>query len=119
MATGERSKASMRTRQNYDSALLVVASVVRSWDPCSLIGSGAPHDEFDAEIAKVVAHIPCISDAASAAAALSSVFSASFESSLFSPARCAAPADGEAGLPATPPSGNHASRGAPGGRDDA
>ncbi|WP_369334538.1 DUF1871 family protein [Rhodanobacter sp. FDAARGOS 1247] len=100
MATGERSKAYRRTRQNYDSALLVVASVVRSWDPCSLIGSGAPPDEFDAEIATVVAHIPCISDAASAAAALSSVFSASFESSLFSPARCAAPADGETGLPA-------------------
>jgi hypothetical protein len=81
----------MRTREDYDSALHVVASVVRSWDPYSLIGSDAPPDEFDSEIAKVVACIPRISDAASAAAALSSVFSASFESGLFSPAQCAAP----------------------------
>jgi len=82
----------MRTRKDYDAALLVVESVVRSWDPYRFIGEGAPADEFDAEIAKVVACIPRISDSASAASALSSVFSASFGSELFSPTQCAVPA---------------------------
>jgi len=81
----------MRTREDFDAALLVVASVVQSWDPFSLIGSGAPHGEFDAEIAKVVSRIPTISSAASAAAALSSVFSASFGPEHFSPVQCAVP----------------------------
>jgi hypothetical protein len=81
----------MRTRKDFDAALLIVASVVQSWDPYRLIGSGAPPDEFDAEIAKVVSRIPRISNVATAAAALSSVFSASFEPELFSPAQCAAP----------------------------
>jgi hypothetical protein len=81
----------MRTRKDFDAALLIVASVVRSWDPYRLIGSGASPDEFDAEIAKVVSHVPRISNAATAAAALSSVFSASLEPELFSPAQCAAP----------------------------
>jgi hypothetical protein len=81
----------MRTRKDSDAELLIVASVVRSWDPYRLIGSGAPPDEFDAEIAKVVSRISRISNAATAAATLSSVFSASFEPELFSPAQCAAP----------------------------
>ena len=81
----------MRTREDFDAAFLVVASVVRSWDPFSLIASGAPPDEFDAEIAKVVSCIPRISSAASAAAALSSVFSASFEPEDLSPDQCAVP----------------------------
>jgi len=81
----------MRTRDDYDAALLIVEAVVRAWDPYSLISSGAPVDEFDAEIAKVVACVPRISSAATAAAALSSVFSASFEPEQFSPAQCAVP----------------------------
>ena len=81
----------MRTREDFDAALLIVASVVRSWDPYRLAGSGAPPDEFDAEIAKVASCIPGISNAATAAAALASVFSASFEPELFSPAQCVAP----------------------------
>ena len=81
----------MRTRQDFDAGLSIVASVVRSWDPYRLLDSGAPPDEFDAQIAKVVACIPRISNAAAAAAALSSAFSASFEPELFSPAQCAVP----------------------------
>jgi len=81
----------MRTGEDFDAALLIVTSVVRSWDPYRLAGSDVPPDEFDAEIAKVVSCIPGISDAATAAAALASVFSASFEPELFSPAQCVAP----------------------------
>jgi hypothetical protein len=81
----------MRTREDFDAGLLIVTSVVRSWDPYRLIGSGAPTNEFDAEIAKVVSCIPRISNGAAAAAALSLVFSASFEPELFSLAQCAVP----------------------------
>ena len=81
----------MKTRGDYDAAVLIVGAVVRAWDPYRLIESGAPADEFDAEIAKVVSCIPGISSAATAAAALSSVFSASFEPERFSPAQCAVP----------------------------
>ena len=81
----------MQTREDFGAAFLLVASVVRSGDPFCLIGTGAPSDEFDAEIAKLVSCIPRISSAASAAAALSSVFSASFEPTLFSSAQCAVP----------------------------
>ena len=81
----------MRSRDDYDAALHIVASVVCSWDPYSLINSGAPIDEFDSEIAQVVALVPSISSPSAAAAALSAVFSAAFEPELFSPAQCSVP----------------------------
>jgi hypothetical protein len=80
----------MKTRGDYDKALTVVGAFVRSWDPYCLLAEGAPADEFDAEIAKLVAHIPRISDPSSAANVISSVFSASFEAELFTPMHCAA-----------------------------
>ena len=83
----------MRTREDFDAALPLVASVVRSWDPCDLLALGAPPDEFDGEIARVVSCIPRISNAAAAAEVLSSVFSASFEPELFSSAQCAVPGE--------------------------
>ena len=81
----------MKSREDYEAACHIVGSVVRSWDPYSLIGSGAPPDEFAAEISQMVALIPSIHSPSSAAAALSAVFSASFESELFSLAQCVAP----------------------------
>ena len=80
----------MKTRGDYDKALVVVGAFVRSWDPYCLLAEGAPTDEFDAEIAKLVTHVPRISDPSSAADAISSVFSASFEAELFTPMQCAA-----------------------------
>lgn len=81
----------MKSRDDYDAALHVVGAVVRSWDPYGLISAGAPSNEFDSEIAQLVTLIPGISSAATAAAALSSVFSAAFEPELFSPAQCRVP----------------------------
>jgi len=81
----------MRSRNDFDAALHIVGSVVRSWDPYSLISSGVPTDEFDLEIAKIVALIPSISSPSTAAAALSTVFSAAFEPELFSPVQCSIP----------------------------
>jgi hypothetical protein len=81
----------MKSRDDYDAALHIVGAVVRSWDPCGLISSGAPTYEFDSEIAQLVTLVPSISSPSAAAAALSSVFSASFEPELFSPAQCSVP----------------------------
>lgn len=78
----------MKTREDYDAAILIVGSIVRSWDPYHLLASGSPSDEFDAEIAAIVTHIPRITSSSTAAAALSSVMSAAFEPELFSPSQC-------------------------------
>jgi len=81
----------MRIREDYKVALALVRSVVHEWDPCALLHEGAPDDEFDAEIAKVVAYIPHIASAADASRAISTVFSAAFEPELFTAAQCAKP----------------------------
>lgn len=72
----------------YKRALQVVGSVVREWDPYSLIAGGAPADEFDSEIAGVVAQIPRIKTEKEAVLALSQVFSSAFEAERFTPEKC-------------------------------
>ena len=81
----------MRNRRDYKRALEVVGEVVRNWDPYGLLQSGMPDNEFDAEIAKVVAAIPRINSATDASRALSVAFSDSFEPESFSEASCAEP----------------------------
>ena len=81
----------MNSRGDYNAALRIVEVVVRSWDPYSLISSGAPTNEFDSEIAQVVTLVPGICSPSAAAAALSSAFSAAFEPEHFSPAQCSVP----------------------------
>jgi hypothetical protein len=73
----------------YQLALQVVGAVVREWDPYSLIAGGAPADEFDSEIAGVVAQLPRIKSEKEAALALSRVFSSAFEAERFTPEKCA------------------------------
>ena len=55
-----RRAAAKMKKAAYKRALQVVGSVVREWDPYSLIAGGAPEDEFESEIAGVVAQIPRI-----------------------------------------------------------
>jgi len=81
----------MKDRRDYKDALHVVGDVVRAWDPYALLAEGAPEDEFDAEIAQLVTHVPRMHSAADAAQAISAVFSKAFEPQLFSPAACATP----------------------------
>lgn len=68
----------MRSKSDYKRAVRVVREVVHAWDPYRLIAGGAPDDEFDHEIASVVAQIPRIRSARDASHALSRVFSSSF-----------------------------------------
>lgn len=76
-------------RDDYELALRVVREVVEAWDPYFLIAMGCPADEFDAEIASVVAQIPRIKSEHDAALALSRVFSSAFEPERFTPDACA------------------------------
>ena len=79
----------MKTRTDYDDAVATVGSVIRAWDPYSLLASGAPADEFDAEITRLVPRIRHIHSPADAATEISSVFSAAFEPEYFTPQACA------------------------------
>jgi hypothetical protein len=79
----------MRTRAEYDRAFAVVREVVHEWDPYALIGGGAPRDEWDSEIASLVAQLPRIKSQNDAAHAVSRVFSSAFQPDGFSPADCA------------------------------
>ena len=81
--------AQMITKADYKMALRVVGEVIDEWDPYGLIAGGCPKDEFNNEIAAVVAQIPRIKSAHAAAAALSRVFTAAFEREGFAPENCA------------------------------
>ena len=82
-------RSAMRTRADYDRAFAVVREVIHAWDPYALIRGGAPHDEWDSEIASVVAQVPRIKSENDAAHAVSCVFSSAFQPESFSPTDCA------------------------------
>ena len=73
----------MKTRGDYNRAMRVVREVVRRWDPYGLLAGGCPPDEFDGEIAAVVAQVPRIRSQGDATHALSRVFSSAFEPERF------------------------------------
>lgn len=79
----------MKTKTDYKLALQVVSEVIRAWDPYSLLAGGCPTDEFDSEIASVVAQIPRIKSEQDATHALSRIFSSAFEPERFKPDDCA------------------------------
>jgi hypothetical protein len=66
----------------------VVRRAIHDWDPYELLANGAPPDEFDREIASIVAQIPRISSGMDATLAVSRVFSSSFQADLFKPEHC-------------------------------
>jgi hypothetical protein len=75
-------------RAKYQQMRDVTATVIRSWDPYGLLNGGASRDEFDQEIASLVAQIPRIHSAKDAAHAVSRIFAASFETHLFTSETC-------------------------------
>ncbi len=78
----------MKTTAEYKLALQVVGTVIREWDPYSLLKAGCPNGEFDAEIASVASQIPRIKSVQDAAHALSRVFSSAFGPAKFEPEDC-------------------------------
>ena len=47
----------MKTREEYDDAFRVVRAAIASWDPYGMLGGGAPKDEWDHEIARLLPRI--------------------------------------------------------------
>jgi hypothetical protein len=74
----------MKYQQKWD----VTAGIIRDWDPYGLLGGGAPGDEFDGEIASLVAQIPRIRSAADATQAIARIFASSFEAHSFTEETC-------------------------------
>jgi hypothetical protein len=68
----------MKSREDYDRAIVLTRTLVRDWDPQGLLRGGAPQDEFDDEVARLVARIPRITDAAEAGRQIEDVFTAQF-----------------------------------------
>jgi hypothetical protein len=68
----------------------VTSATIRDWDPYALLSGGAPLDEWDAEIAQLVTHIPRIACVSDATRAISAVFSKSFDPDTFCSDKCAA-----------------------------
>ena len=73
---------------DYEAARSIVRSVIHGWDPYSLLAGGAPHDEWDDEIVRVVARVPEIEAAPDAARVVSEVFSTAFHPDEFSTTEC-------------------------------
>lgn len=80
----------LSNRDDYDRAFAVVRKVIAEWGPFGLIGGGAPLDEWDSAVAKIVAQIPRMASANDAAQAVSRTFSRDLEGAGFSAAECAA-----------------------------
>lgn len=78
----------MRTRKDYEKALSVVREAINAWDPYGLIAGGSPLDEWESEVARIVARIPRIRSPADAAHVVSRIFSSSVEREGFSPEAC-------------------------------
>lgn len=78
----------MQSRAQYDRAIAVVRDVIHEWDPYALIETGAPSDEWDSEIASIVAKVPRFKSPEDAANTVSRVFSAAFQPEGFNPADC-------------------------------
>jgi hypothetical protein len=76
------------TKSDYKRAFDLVREVIHAWDPYSLVGMGAPSDEWDHEIASLVAQIPSIRSENDATNAISRVFSSAFQPEGFEPEKC-------------------------------
>jgi len=68
----------LKTRDDYERALVLTRALVREWDPGNLLRNGAPDDEWDDEIARLVARIPKVAGPDDAGRHIAEVFMAAF-----------------------------------------
>jgi hypothetical protein len=80
----------MKKRAGYERALQAVLEVIHRWYPYCLLAGGCPADEFEREIAAVVAQFPRIRSSSDAVQVLSQVFSSASEPERFRPEDCEA-----------------------------
>jgi hypothetical protein len=79
----------LKTRTDYDRAFEVVKSVIDAWDPYSLLAGGAPPDEFELEVGKLLPRIEHIHTPEDAVREVVSVFGQCFDRKEFTPESCA------------------------------
>ena len=84
-------KFRLQTKEDCEKAFSVVRKVIHEWDPYSLISGGAPKNEFDVEIQKVVTRIRQIQSSEDAARVISKVFGCAFEAEQFTLDKCREP----------------------------
>jgi hypothetical protein len=78
----------MQTRAQYDQTFQLVREVIASWDPYSLIAGGAPPDEFDDEVARLVARLRGATSSTDVAEAVLRIFGEAFGESGFDVGSC-------------------------------
>jgi hypothetical protein len=78
----------MTDRKQWKKIEAVVRAVIHEWDPYALVGGGAPEDEWDSEILKIVSRVRNIKTPAEATAAISDVFSVAFQPKGFTREDC-------------------------------
>ena len=69
---------SVKTREDYDRAIVLTRELMHAWDPGKLLAGGAPRDELDDEVARLVARIPRIAGPDDAGHHVAEVFTAQF-----------------------------------------
>jgi hypothetical protein len=88
-ATLER-VVSLKNRADYDRAFAVVRKAINAWDPYGVIGGGGPLDEWNSEVALIVAQIPRISSPRDAAHAVARTFAGLLDHTGLGPEDCEA-----------------------------
>jgi hypothetical protein len=66
----------MRTRREYDEAFRIVRTAIARWDPHAILEGGAPADEWDSEVARLLPLIQRALTSADVARQLANVFGA-------------------------------------------
>ncbi len=82
------SDAKEKGKRWYKQTTSVVREVVHGWDPYGLLAGGCPEDEFDSEIASIVAQVARIRGEQDAVHCVSRVFSSAFEPGPFGVTDC-------------------------------
>ena len=75
-------------KQKYKTMFSELTQIINDWDPYGLIDGGAPADEFEAEVAKVLAGLAKSHSVKDVVQLVSDVFSESFEKEKFSVKSC-------------------------------
>ena len=78
----------MHIKRDYKQVFDIVQRVILAWDPYALVSHGAPPNEFDQEVAQIVARVPKCRTESDVSRAVSEIFSQSFSPDDFSLDKC-------------------------------
>ena len=78
----------MIDQKSWKKAVAIVRDAIHEMDPYGLLADGAPIDEFDSEILKIVGAIKSAQSEKEVTDAISAVLGESFEPEIFRPRLC-------------------------------